>query len=116
MGKGWFCGAKGQPRYVDPSSPDALKRIGSGIAAARRAHGLSQLPLERLSGVDQTTISRLEYGLAPGIRLERLARIAAALRRVRPARRDPPAEAEPSRPTHGAMDGPHSPAAMPGRT
>jgi transcriptional regulator with XRE-family HTH domain len=72
-----------QPRYVDPWAREALKRVGRGIAAARHAHGLSQLQLERLSGVDQTTISRLEHGLAPGIRLERLARIAAALPRSR---------------------------------
>jgi transcriptional regulator with XRE-family HTH domain len=44
---------------------------------------VSQQQLERLSGVDQTTISRLENGLAPGIRLERLARIGAALPRSR---------------------------------
>ncbi len=87
--------AIGQPRYVDPSARDALKRIGRGIAAARRAHGLSQLQLEQLSGVDQTTISRLEHGLAPGIRLERLARIAAALPRSRLLGLSAPAEEGP---------------------
>jgi transcriptional regulator with XRE-family HTH domain len=40
---------------------------------------LSQMDLERLSGVDQTTISRLENGLAPALRLTLLARIGLAL-------------------------------------
>jgi transcriptional regulator with XRE-family HTH domain len=64
---------------------DALIRIGLGIRDYRRAHGLTQQQLERLSGVDQTTISRLENGLAPGLRLERLARIGTALPPVGPA-------------------------------
>jgi transcriptional regulator with XRE-family HTH domain len=64
---------------LDPAIADALKRIGKGVRAARQAHGVSQMQLERLSGVDQTTISRLENGLAPGFRLELLARIGLAL-------------------------------------
>jgi hypothetical protein len=37
------------------------------------------MQLERLSGVDQTTISRLENGLTPGLRLSLLAQIGMAL-------------------------------------
>jgi transcriptional regulator with XRE-family HTH domain len=67
------------PKYVEPRMADALIRIGLGVREYRRTHGLTQQQLERLCGVDQTTISRLENGLAPGIRLERLARIGSAL-------------------------------------
>ena len=52
-----------------------LRRIGGQIRIYRLAGGLSQSHLAALSGVSQPTISRLERGLAPGVRLERLAAI-----------------------------------------
>ena len=45
----------------------------------RRWLGWSQRTLEARSGVDQTSICRVENGKAPGMRVARLARIVAAL-------------------------------------
>ncbi len=53
--------------------------IGRMIFDARRRAGVTQAQLERMSGVDQTTISRLERGRLPGITLGRLAAIVGAL-------------------------------------
>jgi DNA-binding Xre family transcriptional regulator len=75
---------------TDPEVIDALKRIGAGVRAARYDHALSQMQLERLSGVDQTTISRLENGRAPRLRLDVLARIAMALSGSRLLGLEPP--------------------------
>jgi transcriptional regulator with XRE-family HTH domain len=52
-----------------------MRALGADIRRARWQSGLSQAGLEVLSGVDQTTISRLENGLAPGLRLIRLVKI-----------------------------------------
>jgi predicted transcriptional regulator len=52
-----------------------MRALGADIRRARWQCGISQAGLEVLSGVDQTTISRLENGLAPGLRLVRLAKI-----------------------------------------
>jgi transcriptional regulator with XRE-family HTH domain len=60
-------------------SADALARLGAAVRGARTSYGLSQLQLEWRSGVDQSAISRLENGIAPGMQMVRLARIAAAL-------------------------------------
>jgi len=54
-----------------------MKAVGRQVFFARTWQGLSQRKLESLCRVDQTTISRLERGLAPGLRLERLAAIMA---------------------------------------
>ena len=56
-----------------------MKAVGRQVFFARTWQGLSQRKLESLCRVDQTTISRLERGLAPGLRLERLAAIMAVL-------------------------------------
>ena len=53
--------------------------MGANVRRARLALALTQEQLQNLSGVSQPTISRLERGLAPGLRLERLAAIIAAL-------------------------------------
>jgi transcriptional regulator with XRE-family HTH domain len=66
-------------RPLDPRTTAFMKAVGRQVFFARVAQGLSQRQLERLCGVDQTTISRLERGLAPGLRLERLATIMAVL-------------------------------------
>jgi hypothetical protein len=57
-----------------------MVRFGAAIRASRLAAAVSQGGLERMSGVDQTTISRLEHGLTPSMPLVRLARLSIALR------------------------------------
>ena len=56
-----------------------LDVVGRMVLDARNRAGLTQGQLERMSGVDQTTISRLERGRLPGISLGRLAAILGAL-------------------------------------
>jgi len=56
-----------------------LEWIGRWIFEARRRAGLTQKQLESMSGVDQTTISRLERGCLAGLRLYRLAAIISVL-------------------------------------
>jgi transcriptional regulator with XRE-family HTH domain len=55
---------------LDPRTAAFMKAVGRQLFFARIGQGLSQRQLERLCSVDQTTISRLERGLAPGLRLE----------------------------------------------
>ena len=66
-------------RTPHPATARLLRTVGFLGRNLRVAEGLSQRELERLSGVDQTTISRFERGLAPGLRLERVATIMAVL-------------------------------------
>lgn len=77
-----------RPHTADPSRLWATDRadivvgldwIGRWIFEARRRAGLTQKQLERMSGVDQTTISRLERGRLAGLRLYRLAAIISCL-------------------------------------
>jgi transcriptional regulator with XRE-family HTH domain len=70
-------------RRVDRASQQALDELGEALRDARHQRAWSQRVLERYSGVDQTTISRLERGLAPGLRTEAIARIRQALRSAR---------------------------------
>jgi predicted transcriptional regulator len=46
---------------------------------ARHERGWSQRDLQRISGVHQTVISRMERGLRPGLRLDAFAEILDAL-------------------------------------
>jgi len=57
----------------------AFRHLGTIIRTARLRLGYTQRHLERLSGVDQTTISRLENGRLTSLRLVRLAAIFLAL-------------------------------------
>ena len=52
--------------------------IGIALTRARRERGLTQKELSKLSGVNQSTISRLEQGIAPA-RLDTLIRLTRAL-------------------------------------
>ena len=63
----------------DPRVADALVCIGAAVRSARFARQLSQIRLELLTDIDQTTISRIENGRAPNVRLEYLARIIAVI-------------------------------------
>ena len=67
--------------------------LGRAIQHARMSQLLSQEALEARSEIDQSTISRLERGLAPGLRLDRLAQVLTGLsvdRLVIIMREDPP--------------------------
>ena len=69
---------KGQP--LSAREVASLRHLGFIIRSARLRLGYSQRQLERLSGVDQTTISRLENGRLRSLRLVRLAALFEALR------------------------------------
>jgi transcriptional regulator with XRE-family HTH domain len=71
-------GPKGRP--LPAREIACLVHLGIVIRGARLRLGLTQQHLERLSGVDQTTISRLENGRLRSLRLVRLAAIFFALR------------------------------------
>jgi len=77
-----------RPRSQDELSGYAA--IGRWIQDKRRRAALTQVQLERLSGVDQTVISRLERGKLYGLRWQRLAILVGALERADP-RSDEPA-------------------------
>jgi hypothetical protein len=67
--------------------------LGRAIWRARASQLLSQEALEARSTIDQSTISRLERGQAPSLRLDRLAQVLAGLgvdRIVVVLREDPP--------------------------
>jgi transcriptional regulator with XRE-family HTH domain len=59
--------------------PKAIEKIGRAVLRLRLYRGWSQMDLERGSGVDQTTISRLERGVHRGLSIWRLAAILDAL-------------------------------------
>lgn len=68
--------------YRQSSNPVIQQRIelfGVALRMWRGRRGFSQERLEELSGVDQTSISRAERGLAPGFSFERLARLSIVL-------------------------------------
>ena len=66
-------------RRDDPERDAFLALIGSGLRDIRRSYGWSQRKLAEVAEVDQSLISRLENGIAPGTRYERFARILWAL-------------------------------------
>jgi transcriptional regulator with XRE-family HTH domain len=59
---------------------DALAQIGNAIREARRGLAWSQRTLADRSGLSQSSISRLETGKAPTVRVSRLAHILIVLR------------------------------------
>jgi transcriptional regulator with XRE-family HTH domain len=65
--------------WGEPAILDGLKVFGERLRNARYRLSLSQTRLEELSGVDQTSISRLERGLAPRFPAEKLIRLSQAL-------------------------------------
>ena len=64
---------------TDPETQAALDRLGVDIARLRAQAGLSQRALAAIARVDQSTISRFERGLAPGVAITSIARIILAL-------------------------------------
>jgi transcriptional regulator with XRE-family HTH domain len=64
----------------DHAEPDArVIAFGHALLATRRHRRLSQVALERRSGIDQTMISRIERGLVPNTPLRRLVMLADGL-------------------------------------
>ena len=59
-----------------------MELIGRWILDARRRAGFTQAQLARMSGLHQSTISRLERGKLQGLSLHRLAVLAAVLEHV----------------------------------
>ena len=70
-------GRNGWP--IDPAYVAGLELIGRQLLRARYEKGWTQMQLEHASGVDQTTISRLENGRLTSISILKLAAIALAL-------------------------------------
>ncbi len=64
---------------LDGRTRHGFDLIGQLVRRRRQGLGLSQRQLERLSGVDQTVISRLENGTLGGLRWSRFARLVGAL-------------------------------------
>lgn len=64
---------------VDERTMRGYGRIGRLVRRRRERIGLSQRDLHRLSGIDQSVISRLETGRLRGLRFSRLARLVDAL-------------------------------------
>ena len=63
----------------DPLAMKGLMLIGRSVKAARRAHHLSQRKLGSWAGIDQSAVSRLENGLARGMKLRSIGRIVAIM-------------------------------------
>jgi transcriptional regulator with XRE-family HTH domain len=70
-------GAKGWP--LTDREVEGLRLLGVQLRRARLRNGWSQRRLERASGIDQTTISRLENGRLASLRLTKVARLMQAL-------------------------------------
>lgn len=70
-------GSKGSP--VLDWQVAGLQALGRQLRRARLARGWAQRELERRSGVDQTTISRLENGRLASLRLLKIAALIHAL-------------------------------------
>jgi ribosome-binding protein aMBF1 (putative translation factor) len=64
---------------ADGRTARGYARIGRLVRRRRERIGLSQRQLQRLSGIDQSVISRLETGQLRGLRFSRLARLVDAL-------------------------------------
>jgi transcriptional regulator with XRE-family HTH domain len=73
-------GMNGNARPLQPEVAEELIRIGVEAYEWRRQAGLTQRAMEALTGLDQTTICKLERGKLPGLRLHHLARIRLAAR------------------------------------
>jgi transcriptional regulator with XRE-family HTH domain len=75
---------------------DPMVWIGGQVKASRIAASLTQMQLEELTGIDQTSISRLETGKGAAMRLDRFATLLMAIdAEIRPADRRVPAWQEP---------------------
>ncbi len=60
-------------RPVNDQTAAALEELGRQVLGARRQAGCSQRQVEALTGIDQTTLVRIEHGRATGLPLARFA-------------------------------------------
>ena len=74
---------------VNEHTSEALERVGRQVRGARHHAGLSQRSVENLTGIDQTTIVRIEQGRATGLPLWRFALLLDALSAGVATRRPP---------------------------
>jgi transcriptional regulator with XRE-family HTH domain len=90
--KRWWSGRafnRGMPHTIGPLDPwtvEALKEIGYALRRLRTRQGLTQHALADRCGLSQSTISRLERGLTPGLRMAWIARLVVGLHRETDAR------------------------------
>lgn len=73
----WDNEGGGRPRL--PFEQQGFDLIGASVRQRRRVLGLSQTDVERMTGIDQSTLSRLENGRRFGLRWRRFATLVAAL-------------------------------------
>jgi hypothetical protein len=73
-----------------PEVQRGWKLLGAAVKRRRIPLRWSQRDLERVSGVDQTVISRLENGVLSGMRFSRFARLVAAMNGLDVDRPHPP--------------------------
>ena len=64
---------------IDEPTAEALRILGRILYELRRQRGFNQRALAARCGLSQATISRLENGLAPGVRVAWIARLLAGL-------------------------------------
>jgi transcriptional regulator with XRE-family HTH domain len=64
---------------IDEETREALQVLGGVLRQLRGERGLSQRALAARCGLSQSTISRLECGLAEGVRVAWIARLLAGL-------------------------------------
>ena len=64
---------------ADDQTRRGFQLVGQVVRTRRQRMGLSQRALERLCGVDQTVISRLENGQLASLRWSRFAALVAVL-------------------------------------
>jgi transcriptional regulator with XRE-family HTH domain len=64
---------------IDAGTREAMQVLGGVLRQLRTERGLSQRRLARRCGLSQSTISRLECGLAEGVRVAWVARLLAGL-------------------------------------
>jgi transcriptional regulator with XRE-family HTH domain len=70
---------------IDEPTAEALRALGEVLHKVRGERGMSQRALAGRCGLSQSTISRLENGLAPGVRVAWVARLLAGLDLDNPA-------------------------------
>jgi DNA-binding XRE family transcriptional regulator len=68
----------------DPRIAPSLRALGEAVRQARRDRGLSQAALAELGGVSQSSISRLERGIAPQAPMHRIVTLGLVLGRALP--------------------------------
>ena len=74
---------------VSDETAAVLRELGRQVRAARHHAGLSQRQVEAMTGIDQTTIVRIEQGKSTGMPLRRFARLLSAINAGVATRRPP---------------------------